>query len=306
MNVKNTVIRLCSTAKIKSKKYGPKVGPYVGVGLLVGAGVWACKRSTKLPDLMNKHKEVIETIEDAKENDEDYSDKDAAMDTLTEYKHITVEVIKLYGAPVAIAVGGTVCIIGSHVILSKRNAALASAYTIVSKQFKNYRKNVIEELGEEVDRQFRFNLNKMPENSEESENENGENAGEENSEKQNKGIVDQYSDYARIFCEGTPGWTKDPEHNMFYLKGQEKYCNDLLKIKGFMFLNDVYEILGFPKTKAGQIVGWRYDENNPMGDNIISFGLYDISKEAVARFVNGYERSIVLDFNVDGPIIDYI
>ena len=69
-------------------------------------------------------------------------------------------------------------------------------------------------------------------------------------------------------------------------------------------MNDVYEMIGIPKTKAGQIVGWIYDEKNPVGDNFVDFGIYDVNNEAKRDFVNGYERSILLDFNVDGNIWD--
>ena len=69
-----------------------------------------------------------------------------------------------------------------------------------------------------------------------------------------------------------------------------------------MFLNEVYDMLGIPKSKAGQVVGWVYDEENPVGDNYVDFGIYDLSKERVRRFVNGDERNILLDFNVDGNI----
>ena len=53
-------------------------------------------------------------------------------------------------------------------------------------------------------------------------------------------------------------------------------------------------------------MGWYYDENKPHGDNFVDFHIYDINSEAAQRFVNGYEKSIWLDFNVDGPILDLI
>ena len=62
-------------------------------------------------------------------------------------------------------------------------------------------------------------------------------------------------------------------------------------------------MLGMARSKAGQVVGWIYDEKNPMGDNYVDFGIYDLHDDAKRRFVNGYERSILLDFNVDGNIL---
>ena len=113
-----------------------------------------------------------------------------------------------------------------------------------------------------------------------------------------------YSDYARFFDAASPCWQNDPEYNLMFLKAQQQYANDLLRAKGRLFLNDVYDMLGIEKTKAGQVVGWVYDRENPNGDNFVDFGIYDMSKERVRAFVNGYETNILLDFNVDGNIWD--
>ena len=91
--------------------------------------------------------------------------------------------------------------------------------------------------------------------------------------------------------------------NLSFLKCQQKYANDLLVAHGYLFLNQVYEMLGIPKTKAGQVVGWIYDKKNPQHDNYVDFGIYDLHNERKRDFVNGYERSILLDFNVDGDIL---
>lgn len=112
------------------------------------------------------------------------------------------------------------------------------------------------------------------------------------------------SDYARFFDASCPDWSNDPECDLSYLKQQERYCNDLLQKKGYLFLNDVYDILGFPRTKIGQVVGWIYDEKNPNGDNYVSFNIYNIPSNE--DFINGYERTCLLDFNVDGEILSKI
>ena len=97
-----------------------------------------------------------------------------------------------------------------------------------------------------------------------------------------------------------------------FLRRQQDYANEVLKSRGHLFLNEVYDMLGIPRTKAGQVVGWIYNEDNPNGDNYVDFGIYDLSnlsdsqKERKMAFVNGQEYSILLDFNVDGPIYDLI
>ncbi len=111
------------------------------------------------------------------------------------------------------------------------------------------------------------------------------------------------SQYAKVFDESCVGWTKCAEYNLAFLRSQMNYCNDLLKAKGHLFLNEVYDILGMPRTEAETVVGWVYDEENPIGDNFIDFAIID---ERNSDFINGFKNTAILDFNVDGSILDYI
>ena len=55
-------------------------------------------------------------------------------------------------------------------------------------------------------------------------------------------------------------WKNDREHNELAVKFALDECYDLLKSKGYLFLNRVYLKLGLPLTKEGQTSGWVYDE----------------------------------------------
>ena len=63
-------------------------------------------------------------------------------------------------------------------------------------------------------------------------------------------------------------------------------------------------------SSAGQVVGWFYDPEREEGDNFIDFNLYRLDGEDGGErrraFINGHERSVLLDFNVDGIIYDKI
>ena len=111
---------------------------------------------------------------------------------------------------------------------------------------------------------------------------------------------DPVSMYARFFDCGCTGWQKDAEYNMIFLKSMQNYANDLLKTKGYLFLNEVYELLGIPKSKEGQLVGWVYDKDDKFRDNYVDFCIFNSGNE---NFVNG---NVLLDFNVDGEIIDHL
>ena len=113
----------------------------------------------------------------------------------------------------------------------------------------------------------------------------------------------EFSNYARYFDEACIGWTKDPEYNKAFLQVQQEYANELLKRRGHLFLNEVYDMLSIPRTKAGAVMGWIYDEKQPYGSNFVDFGL---GSERNRDFVNGRDNVALLDFNVDGNILDQI
>ena len=295
-----------SRISLKLKKHSPEILVVTGVVGVVASTVMACKATTKVNDILEKHKDTVEKIHkvsDDPEYKDEYSEEDAKKDLTITYTKTTMEFVKLYAPAVILGVASLTCIISSNRIMHKRNAALAAAYAAVDKGFKNYRKNVVDRFGEDIDKELRFNV--KPREVEEIVTDE---EGNETVVKTTANTVDptMKSPYAICFDETCAGWSKSAEANKFFLLQQQNYANDKLKAQGHLFLNDVYELLGAQKTKAGQIVGWVYDEKNPIGDNYVDFGIFELHDEQKRNFVNGFERSIWLDFNVDGNILDMI
>ena len=289
-------------ARFQVKKHSPEILVVVGVAGVVTSTVMACKATTKAGDILEEHKNQMNAIDQVVKMDrDDYTEEDHKKDTTIVYTQTAIKFVKLYSPSIMIGVLSLGCIIYSHNILTKRNAALAAAYATVDRGFKEYRGRVVERFGKELDHELRYNIK-----AQEFEKTEVDKKGNEKVVKETVNVADPnlYSDYARFFDDGCNGWSKDPEQNLTFLKCQQAYANEKLKAKGYLFLNDVYKMLGIPATKAGQIVGWIYDEKNPIGDNFVDFGLYDMNKPVVRDFVNGYERTILLDFNVDGNILE--
>lgn len=307
--IMNTLTRKFYRVGFKFKKHSPEILVGAGVVGVVASAVMACKATTKLDDVLAETKDTVDKIHDVTEHPEkipegkEYTVEDSKKDLTIVYTQAGVKLVKLYGQAVVLGTVSIAAIIGGHHILRKRNIALAAAYTAVDKGFKEYRGRVLERFGEEVDRELRYNIK-----AKEIEKTVTDANGKETVVKETVDVADPNltSDYARFFDDGCTGWTKDPEFNLMFLKDQQRYANDLFKSKGHLFLNEVYDMLGIPRTQAGQVVGWIYDEKNPIGDNFIDFGIYDIADERKRSFVNGYERTILLDFNVDGNILEMI
>ena len=305
--VEKTSRTLCK-AGLKLKKHSPEILVVGGVVGLVASGVMACKATTKLSAILDDSKEQIELFDKVAANPEmvkeEYTVEDAEKDKKIVKVQTAVKVAKLYAPSIAVGVVSIGAIFASNNIMRKRNVALGAAYATVDRAFKDYRNRVVDRFGEELDKELRYNL-KTKEVKETVEDENGK----KKTVKRNIKYMDSAmpSEFAVIYDDGCAGWTKDPEDNKFFLIQQQRYANERLKRRGYLSLNEVYELLGFPSTKAGQVVGWLYDCKDPnyKGDNFVDFGLYNVDCEPNRDFVNGYERNIILDFNV-APIIDFM
>ena len=305
--------KIINQAGLKIKKYSPEILMVAGIVGTVTAAVTACKATLKVKDVMSEKEELQNDIHKCLKNpDVDYTEEDGKKDLTTVYAQTGVKLIKLYAPSVVLGGVSIASIVMGQKILKKRNIALAAAYTAVDKGFKKYRANVVERFGERVDKELRYNI-KAKEVEKKITDKNGKEKTVKEIQYDIEGNpLENISEYARFFDEATSTeHHKDAEYNLMFLRRQQDYANEVLKAKGHLFLNDVYEMLGIPKTKAGQVVGWIYDEKNPNGDNYVDFGIYRLSgyepsDERKRAFVNGYERNILLDFNVDGPIYELI
>jgi hypothetical protein len=315
-DISNNVTRSFHRVGFQFKKHSPEI--LIGAGIVGGitSAVMACKATTKVNFVLEETKAQVDIIHAGAEKGEvkaqldngeialvPYSEEDAKKDLTIVYAQTGLKLVKLYGPAVLLGAASIAGILTSHNILRKRNIALAAAYTVVDTGFKEYRGRVVERFGEALDRELKYNI-KAQEIEEVEVNEKGK----EKTVKKTVEVIDPNTNsvYARFFDDGCKGWTKDASTNLYVVTSVQNVANEMLKSRGYLFLNEVYEMLGIYKTAAGQTVGWIYDEDNPIGDNFVDFGIYNANKPSSRDFVNGIERVILLDFNVDGPILDRV
>jgi Family of unknown function (DUF6353) len=270
-------------------------GVLLGVGIvgMVGSTVLACRATLKMEEVLDEAKgklEMAKTLEHI-----EYGEKDRKRDISLIYFQTGVKVTKLYSPAIIVGVVSIAALTKSHSILTTRNAALTAAYTALDRGFNTYRSRVIEKYGEDQDRDFRYGTEQV----------------EIVDPKTNKKKIvkrvssDEPSIYARFFDQSSSSWSKEPEYNLIFLKAQQNYANDLLHARGHVLLNDVYDMLGIPRSKAGAVVGWVLSRNGTT-DDFVNFGVFEDRSDKVRDFVNGREGAILLDFNVDGIIYDKI
>lgn len=287
--IPNGLSRQLSRQVLTIQKKSPTLLFAAGVAGVVVSTVLACRATLKLDELMAETEDALNTARNLEEGK--YSDKDRHKDVTYVYVRTAVKVSKLYGPSVVLGAASVAALTGSHHILSKRNAALTAAYATLQKGFDEYRQRVIDEFGEDEERKLRYQIKDVEEK--------GTDGKKELKQKATAGS----SIYARFFDTNNRNWNPNSEYNLIFLRAQQNYLNDLLRSRGHVFLNDVYDGLGLDRSTEGAVVGWLWDAE---GDNYIDFGVF--SEPACERFydfVVGHE-GIWLDFNVDGIVYDKI
>jgi hypothetical protein len=291
--VPNAVSRKVGSTSLALSKNSPTILFAAGVVGFGATVVLACRATLKVEEVLSdtqKDLMNVNTVQHAT-----YSEKDRKHDKAVIYIRSTLKLGSLYGPAIGVGVLSVAALTGSHHILSKRNAGLTAAYAALEKGFNAYRARVVDELGEEKDREFRYGTVEVKEIVQ------GKDGPVEKTTKQlNPG---QHSVYAKMFDLYNPNWQSIPEYNRLFLNSVQNYMNDRLHSRGHLFLNEVYDALGFDRTQAGAVVGWRLTRD---GDNYVDFGMWNKDNQATRDFVNGHEPSILLDFNVDGVVFDKI
>lgn len=251
-------------------KNAPKICVAVGVaGVVAGVGI-ACKDTLAGVDEINQAKA-------------DICEKD--------YVPAAKRMVKVYWPSFVVIGGSLFMIVGGHYILAKRYAGLVVAYEGLNKSYKEYRRYIKKNYGDDTDFNARHTTDKAS-------------------------LVDQevvwvdpddifipdrdLSDFAVFFGKDYSEVlvTDDPEEALNVLKSTEEWANAVFEEQGYIFLQDVYHGLGIDKF-APDGVGWC----KGIGDDFVDFGIYNVRN---GRAVNGTEPVFLIDFNHDGYILPYI
>jgi hypothetical protein len=273
------------------QKASPELLLGLGIAGMVGSTILACRATLKVDTVLDEAKEKLDLAKTLQHDD--YSEKDRSRDISLIYFQSGVRVVKLYAPAVLVGALSIYALRTSNGILTKRNVALTAAYGALEQGFSEYRARVVDKYGEEEDRNLRYGTREVE-------------IVDPKTKKKKKVTRVAGGDpsiYARFFDSNSTSWSKESEYNLIFLKCQQNYANDLLLSRGHIFLNEVYDLLGIPRSKAGAVVGWVVTRDGST-DNFVNFGVFDGKREIVRDFVNGLEGAILLDFNVDGVIYD--
>jgi len=272
-----------------AKKNSPGIFFAAGIVGVLGGTVLACRATMKMGPVADELENDIKQIKEVKElyeqdSEAKYNDTDYGKDMAYAFGKAAVRTAKLYGPAIAVGIGGIALLTGSHVILVRRNAALTATVGVLAKAYDDYRARVRAEYGDEADADFALGVTEME---------------EVTLDDGTKAILKKFkhghwSPYAQSFDPSNRNWERNEEYVRMFIDAQQTWANHRLRAYGHVFLNEVYDMLGMPRTPTGQLVGWVKDH----GDNYIEFKLYP--------YQDRESGSIVIDFNVDGQVYDLI
>lgn len=286
----------------KSIRFGKAHGP----SILVGAGILGMAVTTYRAVKESETAQIeLDTIEYNLANAKNTKEKAIV------YANGTKNLAYNYKTTLLGFTLSTTAILTGYSIMKKRYLGATMAITVLSKQFDTYRKACIEENGVAADHRY---MNGLTKKKMDVIDENGKKKKEDCLVDTN-GIDENFS-YCRYFDDEEAGSVYDKKNktmNIAIINMANTTLNETLKARGHVLLNDAYEALGLTRTYAGGVTGWlsrAFYENVleseywASADNYINI-TYDIVKK-FDKETGEYKDSILLDFNVDGVVIDKI
>lgn len=322
MKLPQALTRTFGKIMLKAKKHGPEAcvvgGLICGGAAIVMVGVKTWKNKDLLVEDHKAIKEAKANVEKAKngnENEDDFLGETTALVPVeTRNKELTrtyvtfaKDIGKTYWLPVVLEIGSIGLIFGGTRSLRKQLTALGGAYAMLMDSFKKYRDRVVEDQGVEADEKYMFGENITVTKDDADGNTKTaviHQPGQNVSRYSRWWDAGDYDSQEDIWLWRNMEWRPDPLKNEATLRRIQTTVNNQLRAYGFLFLNDVYKELGLPPTKEGQIVGWTTDG----GDGYIDFGIWPTKDNPHVLnvnkpFLDGTSPNVMLDFNVDGPIL---
>ena len=265
MALGQTITSLVLRAGRVISAHAPEILMAVGAVSVTAGAITVATQTTKLED----------ELCDIRKAQEEHKAKYGLMDP-KEYKKELVaikltavrKVAKLYAGPVLLISGGMTCFFSAFGIMKKRQGVLVASLAAANKAFEEYRARVIEDQGEDKDKEYLYGLKKTK-ITKEITDENG---------KTKKVTEEVYTSDAPIISryavKFTPEFASeasdDVNFNIAMLKSMQNSWNALLPSRKKVFLNDIYHEMGIDETMESRLVGWDYNADEH-GDGKIQF-----------------------------------
>lgn len=242
------VPKFVKTTKGALIKNGPGLLTGLGITGMVSTIVFAVRATPKALRRIDQEKDYLE------------------VDELTPLE--TVKVTWKYYIPAAITfTTSAACLIGASSVSAKRNAALATAYTLSETALKEYKAKVVETIGEKKEKIIREKIDK-------------DHLDQKPLNTSNVIFTDKGNTLCFDYHSGRY-FKSDIDH----IKRARNELNRRLVGNGYVSLNDFYDELDLEHTKMGYELGWDLDDGN-------------VEIEFSAQLANDETPCIVINYEV--------
>lgn len=264
-----SVTKFIKTVKRGFGKRSPEILLGIGIASGITTTILAVKATPK----------ALQLIEDAKFEkattwNEEHQDAHvrAVSEKLTKPEIVKI-VWKCY-IPAAISgVASIACLLGSHSVNAKRNAALATAYKLSETALNEYREKVVEEIGEDKEKVIRDKVSQK----------------HLDEKPVSKSEVIVTGTGKQLCYDGISG--RYFESDIQTIRAAVNKINETMVYEMYAALNDFYNEIGLSNTDMGDELGWNIDD-----------GLLEISYGAMVA--NDGRPCITLEYHV-APRYDF-
>lgn len=300
---------MLSKVNFWGRKHSPELliaGGILSAAASIGFAIYS---TTKLNSKLKPYNDKIDSIKkDLKDPNQSIDVKECKKELAKTYGLAALKVTTLYAPSVLLFSASVGCILGSHKIMRSRNLALTAACATLERSYKAYRDRVKAKLGEEAEEKLYNNIRK-----EEVEVIDPK-TGKVTKKKIDLPHVDEDNDWNVMYDCGNNCWGRDAVQNFDWLMQQQAFLTEKLRRRGYLFLYEVYDVLGctvaqlgHKKARASRILGWIYDPSNPNRNCYVSFGLTQpgtmIPLPKVAEQISHNQPTFMLTLNPDGDIL---
>ena len=298
--IQTGLVSVTARSALLIKAHSPAILTGVGIAAGITATILACRATLKVEPVVDEFQNDLKSINECEGLGVYRNDpvKNIIRDRFRAFGRASWRLTKLYSPAIVAGLISVGCLVQGHRLLNARNASLVAAYKVLEGTFDKYREKTKEAVGEDREQEIFYATER------ELASESSTGVNDEGEAVPVVPLPDEYTTYARFFDELSPKWNEDAALNVMFIKAQQNHANDILLSRGHLFLNEVYDMIGVPRTSAGAVMGWVVEEGKDLP--VVDFGLYRGDIERKRAFVNGIEPAVLLDFEGLSLIFDRI
>jgi len=274
-------------------KNNDKIEFVAGVALVaVGTGV-LIHDAEKISDAKAEVQSKINYIHDIDESEEGWAEEETTRGKAVAdvAKTAVVEYTKAAWKGVGLIAAGEVLQGVSHATVTQKLTSVSASLAAVSTSFANYRKNVVEDQGEEKDYEYLVGPTMK------SVELKKDGTVVETTTPIHTDTTKCYIPHSFFFDESNINWQDSDEANREFLRRVETFVNQKLSVRQFMTENEIRDMIGAPRTKAGQAAGVRYQN---MDGTLNQIRLKQVNPESDKNYL------IVIEYSDGKSISDNI